>query len=296
MPDLTPLGDILQTTFDVPTGKLKTSASLVVGDLDIGAVEIKDHDSTGRLDIVTFGEVIASPSSIPISGHDGTNTRVPTVNLNNSATGRGFYVLPVRATAAAPTYTERNIAFLSTDLAGAVRVSGAAGGGIAQLQVRNAADAAWVNVGIGVEGATVLHVPVTIQDASANRAALLSAAPVGTEFGLVVRNIPSGTQPISGTVTTGAFSSTASAPTFATVGVASGVVIALNAARKGLVLTNNSANTESFNFAGGAAVLGSGITLGPGAVYVMDSFTFTTAAINGIASGAGSNCAIQEFT
>lgn len=91
-------------------------------------------------------------------------------------------------------------------------------------------------------------------------------------------------------------SSTGSSPTAATIGVASGTVIASNTARKGLVLTNTSVNVESFNIAGGAAVLRSGITLYPGGVWVMDQYTFTTAAINGIASAASSNCAIQELT
>lgn len=88
---------------------------------------------------------------------------------------------------------------------------------------------------------------------------------------------------------------TASSPTAATVGVASGVVIASNANRKGLVLTNTSKNTISFGI-GVAAVLNSGITLTSNGSWVMDEFTFTTGAINGIASAASSNVAIQEFT
>lgn len=89
---------------------------------------------------------------------------------------------------------------------------------------------------------------------------------------------------------------TGSAPSSVSVGVASGVVIAANAARKGLVLTNTSTlGTVSFNIAAGSAVLNSGITLYPRGVWVMDEYTFTTAAINGIASLAATGVAIQEL-
>jgi hypothetical protein len=88
---------------------------------------------------------------------------------------------------------------------------------------------------------------------------------------------------------------TASSPTFATVGVASSLVVPSNAARKGLALINTSTNNISFGI-GVAAVMGSGITLTPNGVWEMDEFTFSTAAINAIASLAGSNLAIQEFT
>lgn len=88
---------------------------------------------------------------------------------------------------------------------------------------------------------------------------------------------------------------TVSSPTTATVGVATGVVIATNANRKGLTIVNVSANKVSFGL-GVSAVLNSGITLYPGGVWVMDEFTFTIAAVNGIASAASSVVSIQEFT
>lgn len=89
---------------------------------------------------------------------------------------------------------------------------------------------------------------------------------------------------------------TGSSPAAVSVGVASGVVIATNASRRGLVLTNTSNAIISFNIVGGAAVLREGITLYPGGHWEMDAYTFTTAAINGIASAAASNLAIQELT
>lgn len=87
---------------------------------------------------------------------------------------------------------------------------------------------------------------------------------------------------------------TPSSPTAATVGVASASALVANASRKGLVLTNTSANTISLGL-GAAAVLNSGITLTPNGVWVMDEYTFCTSQIFAIASAAGSNLAIQEF-
>lgn len=125
------------------------------------------------------------------------------------------------------------------------------------------------------------------------------------------------TQPISGTVTanqggtwtvqpgntanttpwlvTTKISLTASSPASASVGVTSALAVAANANRKGLVLTNLSNKTISFGI-GTAAVLNAGITLIPNAIWEMDEYTYTTAAINAIASGASATLSIQEFT
>lgn len=119
------------------------------------------------------------------------------------------------------------------------------------------------------------------------------SAGVGTSV-IEVFNTTAGS--LQATVVLSQTTSTGSSPTAATVGVSSGVVIATNANRKGLVLTNTSSSTISLNIAAGSAVLNSGITLFPGGVWVMDLMTFTTAAINGIASAASSNIAIQEMT
>lgn len=89
---------------------------------------------------------------------------------------------------------------------------------------------------------------------------------------------------------------TASAPTFATIGVASGTVIAANANRKGLVVQNTSSlATISLNLVAGSAVLNSGITLYPHDIWYMDEWTFTTAQINAISSLASTNVSIQEM-
>lgn len=91
-------------------------------------------------------------------------------------------------------------------------------------------------------------------------------------------------------------SATAASPTAVSVGVASGVVLAANSSRRGLMMTNTSSARISFNFVGGAAVLDSGLTLYPGQTYTMDFMTFTTAEIRAIASAAASNLAVQSLT
>lgn len=85
------------------------------------------------------------------------------------------------------------------------------------------------------------------------------------------------------------------APTFATVGVASAQAVAANGSRKGLLLVNTSNNRVSLGF-GAAAVLDSGITLYPMGVFFMEEHDFDTGAVNAIASAAGSNLAIQEYS
>ena len=89
---------------------------------------------------------------------------------------------------------------------------------------------------------------------------------------------------------------TGATPTFATVGITSAQVLAANTNRKGFVFVNTSANNISFGIGANAAVLGSGITLTPNGVWVSDEYNFTTSAINAIASGAGSNLTVQEFS
>jgi hypothetical protein len=107
--------------------------------------------------------------------------------------------------------------------------------------------------------------------------------------------LPAGTNAIGVVSTKTAL--TAAAPTAVSVGVASGVAVAANANRKGLVLTNTSNAIISLNCVGAAAVLLSGITLNAnGGVWVMGEYTFTTAEIRAIASAAASNLAVQEFT
>lgn len=67
-------------------------------------------------------------------------------NNNAAPTNNNGGVLAALANAFAPTYTEGNQVLLSVDLTGALRVSGASGGGVAQNQVRSTTNA-WTDVG-----------------------------------------------------------------------------------------------------------------------------------------------------
>jgi len=88
-----------------------------------------------------------------------------------------------------------------------------------------------------------------------------------------------------------------SRPAAVAVGVASGLVLADNYERKGLVLVNTSANVISLSFVYPPAVLNSGITLNAaGGTFVMGEYTFTTGPVYAIAAGALSNLAVQEYT
>lgn len=86
------------------------------------------------------------------------------------------------------------------------------------------------------------------------------------------------------------------APTSATATTTSAQIVAANANRKGLVITNVSNNRVSLGLSGNAAILNNGITLYPGGIFVMDPFTFDVGAVMAIASAASSGIAIQEFS
>lgn len=89
---------------------------------------------------------------------------------------------------------------------------------------------------------------------------------------------------------------TANGPATVTVGVASGVAVAANALRKGLVLVNTHATNYLCLAAATPAILGSGICLFPnGGSWTMNPQTFTTQEIRAIASGASTNLSVQEF-
>lgn len=90
---------------------------------------------------------------------------------------------------------------------------------------------------------------------------------------------------------------TPSAPTSATVGVASAAAVSAKTNRQYLCLVNTSANWIYLGFGSNAAVVGSGVALAPnGGSYEMTSGSgnLHDLAINAIASAAASNLAIQE--
>lgn len=78
------------------------------------------------------------------------------------------------------------------------------------------------------------------------------------------------------------------------VGIASGLLVAANAARKFLMVQNLSVSQDVvLNLAGGAAVLASGVKLAPGASLLLDVAT-PSGAINAIASAAGAVVVVVE--
>lgn len=121
----------------------------------------------------------------------------------------------------------------------------------------------------------------------------LPALPAGTNN---IGDVDIVTMPaITGIVAVSLTDLTPTAPTAASVGVASAQAVAAAATRKGLILVNTSNARISLGF-GAAAVLDSGVTLYPGGVFQMDSNCFDVGAVNAIASAAASNLAIQEYT
>jgi hypothetical protein len=90
---------------------------------------------------------------------------------------------------------------------------------------------------------------------------------------------------------------TYSAPTTALVNTTSTLILAANANRKGLYLSNTTATQQiSLGFSGNAAVYQNGITLFPGQKFWMDEYSFSTGAIYAITSGSTTYIGIQEIT
>src|SRR5271170_1202192 len=84
------------------------------------------------------------------------------------------------------------------------------------------------------------------------------------------------------------------APTNVSMGTSSVTVLAANSLRKGVNICNISYGTVSLAF-GVAAVVYTGVTLGPGGTFWMDATDFTTAAINAISTQTNTTIAVQEF-
>lgn len=90
---------------------------------------------------------------------------------------------------------------------------------------------------------------------------------------------------------------TYSAPQTALVNTTSTLILAANANRKGLYLSNTTgAQQVSFAFDGNAAAYQYGITLYPGEKFWMDEYSFSTGAIYAITTGTTTYIGIQEIT
>lgn len=88
---------------------------------------------------------------------------------------------------------------------------------------------------------------------------------------------------------------TGQTPTNITISTSSVTVLASNSLRKGVNICNISYGTVSLSFGVTAAVIYTGVTLGPGGTFWMDSADFTTAAINAISTQGNTVIAVQEF-
>jgi len=86
----------------------------------------------------------------------------------------------------------------------------------------------------------------------------------------------------------------AQTPTNITISTSSVTVLAANTLRKGVNICNISYGTVSLSF-GSAAVIFTGVTLGPGGTFWMDESDYTTAAINAISTQGNTVIAVQEF-
>lgn len=101
----------------------------------------------------------------------------------------------------------------------------------------------------------------------------------------------------SGTVVSTKTPLTPSAPTTATVGTSSSLVVSSNSSRTGLIIVNLSLNVVSLGFGSNSAVLDSGATLTTlGSVFQMSEYDYTIGAVNAIASATGSVISIQEYS
>lgn len=85
---------------------------------------------------------------------------------------------------------------------------------------------------------------------------------------------------------------TPGAPGTVTVTTSSATIVAANANRRGLLITNVGSGRVALSF-NGAALLDRGIVLYPGGTFEMDEFTWMTGAVQAIAS-VNSDCALQE--
>lgn len=224
--------------------------------------------------------VIASDQSVvPVSGPlTNTELRAVPVPISGSVIISGTVDVTEPVTVDAVNLDIRDLVF-ATDK---VDVSGSTGVGVTgpltDTQLR--ATPVPVSGSVTVSGTVSVNQPVTVQATD-----------------LDIRNLVFATDKVDASGSSVSITKTdltPSAPTAASVGVASAQILASNANRKGLILVNTSVNRISLGF-GSTAVLDSGPTLYPQGSFNMGEYDFDTGAVNAIASAASSNIAIQEY-
>lgn len=156
-----PVGAATDATLSAASAKLPASLGQKAMSASMSVALASDQSTIAVSGPLTDTQLRAS--AVPVVGNKTNNNAAPGTN--------NVGALPAVATASAPTLTEGNQVGLSTDLAGNLRVTstGGGGGGVAQTQVRSAANA-WTDVGYSAGN---LKVPQDIQQ-------IVGAAPSAT--------------------------------------------------------------------------------------------------------------------
>lgn len=187
--------------------------------------------------------------------------------------------LPTKIVGAASTGGETN--FVNADSNGSLftLVKDTSGNGITSTSINSKQRFDVNSASDGVDGATAPFQTTQVggKDASGN----LQSMAVDSNGAISITAVASLAPSVGATIT---------------AGVTSGLLVSGNTARKGLIVTNLSANRVSLNLLNATAVLNAGITLLPGWVWYMDNYSFTINTINIIASGASSVVSVQEFS
>lgn len=92
---------------------------------------------------------------------------------------------------------------------------------------------------------------------------------------------------------------TGGTPNLTVVTATSGAAVPSNGNRKGLTFVNTDASSSAISLGFGTvnvAILNGGITLFPNGSFTMDDYSFTTGAINAIATASGARLAWQEWS
>lgn len=223
--------------------------------------------------------VPVSAASLPLPSGAATSANQSTANSSlSSIDGK----LPALSSSRVPVYATGGAASGASATGNPVMIAGVDGGGLVRVPLVDTSTRMWTMpsgfAAVGASTSTVNPVYVGGADGNGNARSLL------TTTGGALQTYPVRT------------SLTASSPATASITTTSAAVIATNANRTGLVITNTHATSWLYLGIGATAVVGSGIALAPnGGCWTMDAHTFSTAAVNGIASAGTITVAVQEF-
>lgn len=213
---------IIKTTSDgsIRIDPIGTTAQPIVGTGTAG---------TPNSGVVTI-QGISGGVAIPVSGSiSATN---PSVSTTNTTPPTSLTYIGGNVSTSAPTYTNGNASAISITTAGAIRVDNSgvtqpvsgtvtanAGTGNFNVIQSTASSLRSQTASEGTNGSAIPTISSLIggnDGTNLRPIGALNTNPSGSEYGLVVRNLPSGTQTVSGTVTanagTGVFDVTPASP------------------------------------------------------------------------------------